>query len=284
MVTDHFTRLAHAFPCQDQTAKKVAKKLWDNFFCVYGFPQRIHSDQGANFESELIAELLTLSGVDKSHTSPYHPMGNGGTERFNRTLGNMLRSLPPRSKQKWPQLIQSMTFVYNCTVHETTGFAPFYLMFGRVPRLPLDLMFKNVLRDVTVCDYDTDVKSLLEDLHCAMVVAQESCTAEQRHQCAQYNKRVKGQSLSVGDRVLLANKGVTGKRKLSDKWKPSVYTVVAMKPALHIYRIRDQDGHERVVHRNLLLQVNFLPLVDTLDSADADVSSCSQCDWSPSYI
>ncbi|KAJ8384800.1 hypothetical protein AAFF_G00197870 [Aldrovandia affinis] len=46
VITDHFTKLAHAFPCQDQTAKKVAKKLWDNFFCVYGFPQRLHSDQG----------------------------------------------------------------------------------------------------------------------------------------------------------------------------------------------------------------------------------------------
>lgn len=132
VVTDHFTRLAHAFPCQDQTAKRVARKLWDNFFCIYGFPQRLHSDQGANFESELIAELLVLSGVDKSHTSPYHPMGNGSTERFNRTLGNMLRSLPPRSKQKWPQMVQTMTFVYNCTVHETTGFAPFYLMFPRL--------------------------------------------------------------------------------------------------------------------------------------------------------
>ncbi|KAJ8349234.1 hypothetical protein AAFF_G00176310 [Aldrovandia affinis] len=88
---------------------------------------------GANFQSELIAELLELAGVGQSRTSPYHPMGNGGTERFNRTLGGMLRSLPPRSKHKWPQMIQTMTFTYNCTQHETTGFAPFYLMFGRVP-------------------------------------------------------------------------------------------------------------------------------------------------------
>lgn len=144
---------------------------------------------------------------------PSHPMGNSSTERFNRTLGNMLRSLPPRSKQKLPQMVQTMTFVYNCTVHETTGFAPFYLMFGRVPRLPVDL-FRNVLHDVTVCDYNVYVKSLLNDLHCAMTLAQKNCTAEQRHQCDQYNKRVKGQSLSLGDQVLLANKGVKGKFKL----------------------------------------------------------------------
>lgn len=46
VVTDHFTKLAHVFPCANQTAKQVAKKLWDNVFCVYGFLERIHSDQG----------------------------------------------------------------------------------------------------------------------------------------------------------------------------------------------------------------------------------------------
>lgn len=106
---DHFTKLAHAFPCQDQTAKSVAKKLWEGFFCIYGFPQHVHSDQGPSFESELVAELLEMGGIVQSHTTPYHPMGNGATERFNRALGNMLRSLTPRSKQKWPQMIQSLT-------------------------------------------------------------------------------------------------------------------------------------------------------------------------------
>lgn len=263
VITDHFTKLAHAFPCQDQTAKRVAKKLWDNFFCVYGFPQRIHSDQGATFESELFAELLELAGIDKSRTTPYHPMGNGGTERFNRTLGSMLRSLPSTSKLRWPQLVQTMTFVYNCTAHETTGFAPFYLMFGRVPRLPVDLMFHSVLRDKSVCDYDQYVKSLIDDLQTAMTLAQQHSILEQKHQSNQYNKRVKGLPLAIGDQVLVANKGCRGKRKLADRWNPVVYTVVASKPSIHVYKIRDRAGNERTVHRNLLLQVNFLPLPET---------------------
>ena len=69
VITDHFTKLAHAFPCANQTAKQVAKKLWDNVFCVYGFPERIHSDQGTHFQSNLIAELLSLAGVAKSRTT-----------------------------------------------------------------------------------------------------------------------------------------------------------------------------------------------------------------------
>ncbi|KAL2092924.1 hypothetical protein ACEWY4_010236 [Coilia grayii] len=86
VVTDHYTKLSHAFCCSDQTAKQMARKLWDNFFCFYGFPERIHSDQGPNFESELIAALLQISGVKKSHTTAYHPMGNGLAERFNRLV------------------------------------------------------------------------------------------------------------------------------------------------------------------------------------------------------
>ena len=126
VMTDHFTRLALAYPCPNQSAKAVARVLWNDFFCTYGFPGCIHSDRGANFESALIAEMLQLAGVSKSRTTPYHPMGNGQCERMNRTLGNMIRSLPPRSKSKWPQMLNSLTFSYNCTFHETTGFPPFF--------------------------------------------------------------------------------------------------------------------------------------------------------------
>lgn len=84
VVTDHFTKMAHAFLCPNQSAKAVAHQLWHNNF-AYGFPKRLHSDQGANFESALIAEFLSVAGVQKSHTTPYHPMGIGSCERMNRT-------------------------------------------------------------------------------------------------------------------------------------------------------------------------------------------------------
>lgn len=275
VVTDHFTKLAHAFPCANQTAKQVAKKLWDNVFCVYGFPERIHSDQGANFESNLIAELLHLAGVAKSRTTAYHPMGNGGTERFNRTLGSMLRTLPLKEKHRWPQQIQTLTFAYNATVHETTGYAPFFLMFGRVPRLPVDLLFKQVLLDSGVVDYDSYAESLLACLRGAMEIAQKHSSAEQQHQAQQYDKRVKGTYLSVGDRVLVANKGERGKRKLADKWEDAVYTVIGANPNIHVYKIQDTAGHTKVVHRNLLLEVNFLPLSGLDECLDADANAQS---------
>ncbi|KAG1950295.1 interleukin-1 receptor accessory protein-like 1-A [Pimephales promelas] len=275
VVTDHFTKLAHAFPCTNQTAKQVAKKLWNNVFCVYGFPERMHSDQGTNFESNLIAELLRLAGVAKSHTTAYHPMGNGGTERFNRTLGNMLRTLPLKEKHLWPQQIQTLTFAYNATIHETTGYAPFFLMFGRVPRLPVDILFKRVLNDPGIIDYDSYAKSLLSCLRSAMEIAQKHSSTQQQHQARQYNKRARGAYLSAGDRVLVANKGERGKRKLVDKWEDGVYTVVGANPNIHVYKIQDAEGHTRVVHRNLLLEVNFLPFSAMDESQDTHANDQS---------
>ena len=135
-------------------------------------PHRIHSDRGANFESALISELLSVAGVQKSHTTPYHPMGNRSCERMNRTLGNMIRAMPPKAKHRWPQMLKSLTFAYNCTAHETTGFAPFLLMFGRIPRLPVDITFGLVLESPEVVVYDQYVQSLRRDLREAMNPAQ----------------------------------------------------------------------------------------------------------------
>ena len=70
VITDHFTRYALAYPSKTQTAQATARILWDNFICHYGFPEKFISDQGRNFESDLIKELCKIAGVQKLHTTP----------------------------------------------------------------------------------------------------------------------------------------------------------------------------------------------------------------------
>ena len=104
----------------------------------YGFPARLHSDQGRNFESSVIKELRSLAGVEKSRTTPYHPMGNGMVERFNQTLLNMLGTLDNHKKENWKSYVAPLVHSYNATKHPSTGYSPYFLMFERHPRLATD--------------------------------------------------------------------------------------------------------------------------------------------------
>ena len=204
-------------------------------------------------------------------------MGNGLAERFNRTLSNMIRTLPPREKKSWPQMLHTLAFMYNCTVHETTGFPPFYLMFGRIPRLPVDVLFKSVLREDGDAAYPKFVDSLHRDLREAMLLVEKNTGREQKHQARIYNRRVKGGQIVCGDRVLLANKGERGRKKLADKWENVVYTVADCDPKTHIFKILNPvTGQTKVVHRNMLLCVNFLPVMAEAEEEGVSLySSCS---------
>ena len=75
VITDHFSRYAQAIPTRNQTARTTARVLYEQFFVHYGFPAKIHSDKGANFESKVIQSLCKISGMKKTRTTPYHPWG-----------------------------------------------------------------------------------------------------------------------------------------------------------------------------------------------------------------
>ena len=141
IITDHFTRYAHAFPSKTQTALATAKLLWNNIFLHYGFPSKIITDQGRNFESELIENLCQVAGVKKLRTSPYHPKTNGQCEHFNSILLNMLGTLTPEQKKDWKSHVPALVHAYNCTKNAATGFSLNYLLFGREPRLPVHVEF-----------------------------------------------------------------------------------------------------------------------------------------------
>ena len=68
----------------------MAGKLTDEFFFRFSPAEQLHSDQGRNFESDVIVEVCRLLGVVKTRTTPYHPQSDGLVERFNRTLLDML--------------------------------------------------------------------------------------------------------------------------------------------------------------------------------------------------
>ncbi len=126
-------------------------------------------------------------------------MDNGACERMNRIMGNMIRGLPATIKHKWPQVHKYLTFAYDFTIHKTTGCAPFVLMFGRAPRLPVDLIFETVLDNPDVVNYDTYIQALRRDMKEAMHVTQASAMKQLKRHADLYNRRIRGGPIDVGD-------------------------------------------------------------------------------------
>ena len=279
VVTDHFTRYAQAYPCKNQTAYTTAKTLWENFITHYGFPDKLISDQGRNFESHLIASLCKLAKVEKVRTTPYHPMGNGQCERFNSTLLNMLGTLPSEAKADWKLHVSSMTHAYNCTANASTGYAPYYLLFGRHPRLPIDVELGIHRGGVGSSSANQYVKRLQKRLHFAHTKARALANKESLRHKKLYDLRARAASLCPNDIVLVKQVAFTGKHKLEDRWEDQEYSVLEQPfPDIPVYKVQNTDsGDIRILHRNLLLPVlssmdtdSGIELGDETDSSDEE--------------
>jgi len=111
VVQDYFSKWPFAVPLSDQTASKIVQALKDQFFTLVWPPQRLHSDQGRNFESQILRELYKAFGVINSCTTPYHPMGDGLVERMNHSILNKLCDLVDREGD-WEEHLQLPLYPY----------------------------------------------------------------------------------------------------------------------------------------------------------------------------
>ena len=264
VITDHFTKYAVAIPTRNQTAQTTAQVFFDNFIMHYGLPARILTDQGRNFEARLLRELCQICGINKTRTTPYHPQGNGMTERFNRTLLMMLRTLEDEKKKNWKVYVPQLVHAYNCTRHHTTGRSPYSLMFGREPRLAVDVFLgleKNDGPEVDYFKYAEDLRSRMLETY---KIVSETTKQVAKKSKQQYDLRVRGTVPEIGDQVLVRLVGLNGKQKLANRWENEPYKIVD-KPdnEMPVYNVQRSNGTgpRRTLHRNMLLPL-ALPVVD----------------------
>ena len=259
VITDHFTKYALAIATKNQTAKTTAEVLHDSFITHFGIPMRIHSDQGACFESDIIKELCKITGMTKSRTTPYHPMGNPIPERFNRTLLNMLGTLEPDKKSDWKKYLPSLTYAYNCTKHETTKVSPHELMFGRKPRLPIDSMFDTPVQEVSNHTTKEYIEGLKKRMKTAQDIAQRVTEEARIKMKTVYDRKARAPKICVGDKVLVKILKFEGKHKIEDRYEDDIYTVVGQ-PNIQIpvFDVRSEDGTEKRLHRNHLFLLGFI--------------------------
>ena len=252
VVSDYFTRWVQAFGIPDQLATTVAHRLTNEIFFRFGLPEQLHSDQGRNFESDVISEICRLLEIVKTRTTPYHPQSDGLVERVNRTLLSMMAMAMATSDHpdQWESHLRSLCMAYNSSVQATTGYTPFYLMFGRQAKVPIDLMYGAPSPSMPVAKYAAQLKEGLEEAY-QQVRHKMGCSLEREKDF--YDKRIHGDPFNKGEYVWLHSPAIPQghSKKLFLPWKGPYRVLKRISEAT--YRIQHLKNNRRVVvHFNRL--------------------------------
>ena len=216
---DFFTKWPLVFPAQDQKSLRIARLLTEQLIPMFGVPEALLSDRGANLLSNLMMDLCASLGICKLNTTSYHPQCNGMVERFNRTLIGMLRAHAAKFGTQWDQYLPGVLWAYRNTPHESTGEKPSFLMYGIDCRSPTEATFlpTDELQPTDVSDYREE---LMLSLTSARSLAQSHIRQAQRRYKTQHDKHIRVTTCQVGDWILIRfPHEESGKnRKLARPW------------------------------------------------------------------
>ena len=249
VMVDMFTKWAEVVPTPDQTAESAVRAIVDRWIASYGVPERLHSDQGAAFESGYFAEFCRQYGITRSRSSPYHAAGNGGVERFNRTLRMLLRTHVIQ-EEEWDHCIPLCLMAYRAAVHETTGFSPYELTHGDQMKLPIDFVCgaaqENPSRPGALY---LRLRERLKRLHGEAVVRTQAARARNERL---FNNRCAGEKYEVDDVVWLYSEVVHGHRKFHKPWTGPYKVLEEHHPNYKIQAYDNPLARLQMVHFNRL--------------------------------
>ena len=215
---DYTTKWPEAFALRNSTAETVVNCLID-LTSRGGVPQDILMDNGTNFVSKVVKQFCQTTGVHQIRTSPYHPETDGMVERFNSTLKRLLRKLTQNDKVEWDKCLPFVLWAYHGTVHATTGFSPYKLLFGREMRMPLDELVrfwkgKEVQNEMEITEH---IEVMRANMEVVRDIAQQNEEREKRAQKHYHDRKVVERKFEVGDFVLVFRP--TQKNKLLNEWQ-----------------------------------------------------------------
>ena len=246
VVQDYFTKWPEAIPIPDQTAARITKEMV-KLFCMYGIPDIVHSDQGRNFESTIFRQTLAAFGTKKSHTTAYHPEGDGMVERLNRSLLQLLRTYAQR-QDDWEKHLPLVLYAYRTSTHSSTGTSPFQLMYGRQPKSCTFSSFTGY----DALQYQETLQAKLAELQ--DLVEAHIVESAKRHKGA-YDQKSAERRFKTGDLVWLS---IPTAGKLDPRWEGKWKVKIMKSPVT----MEITDGKRtKVVHVNRL-QPRIQPSVE----------------------
>ncbi|KAG8184898.1 hypothetical protein JTE90_017753 [Oedothorax gibbosus] len=268
------SKYPEAIPVPDIRSVTVVEALL-NVFSRMGFPRELQVDQGTSFTSVLTSEFFDRFGIKVRHSSVYHPQSNP-VERFHRSLKRLLRSLCLEAGHEWEKHLPSALMALRTVTHESTGFSPAELVFGKNLRTPETLIYEQWLEpeedNEPVTEY---VFELINRLKRCQDLAIAKLTDSQAKNKARYDKNAIKREFREGDLVLVL---ATGKKsKMAVQWMgPGVirkkvsdtnYVVERNGKADHIYHVNMlKPYYKRPEHVNLLVSEGEMKF-----SADQDL-------------
>lgn len=273
VVVDYASRYPEAVPMKSIEAERVAEELV-NIYTRLGFPREVLTDQGSQFTANVMKEVTRLLSIQRLVTSPYNPKCNGLVERFNGTLKMMLKKMCDEKPKDWDRYIGPLLFAYRETPQESTGFAPFELLFGRTVRGPMQILKELWTKEIehpetkSTYQYVLDLRDRLEDT-CKMA-REHLGRAKVKHKMY-YDRKTRPRQYDVGDEVLLLLP--TDNNKLLMQWK-GPYKIVQKQSRMD-YTI-DLGNRQKTFHINLLKRyIRRKEVLDT-DQVNAVTDSLTQ--------
>ena len=251
LMIDQFTKWVEIHAIPEQTAEQTARIAVDQFFTRFGAPLQIHTDQGKNFDGQVMKALCHLYRIAKTRTTPYHPSGNGQAERYNRLLLQMIRCFRRAREKTWDEDLQLLAGAIRAMKNRSTGFSANMLMLGSETTQPIDVLFGAALRkdeDVSPGDYVKQLRKRLREVHS---LATHKLRSQMQYQKRTYDLKLQENHYEVGDFVFRCNKAskVGSSRKLNPIWIGPLLITEVINPVL--YRVRDRK-REYVLHHDLL--------------------------------
>ncbi|CAG2247528.1 unnamed protein product [Mytilus edulis] len=199
VVQDYFTKWTEVYPVVRHNALTVADKLATQFFCRFGLPSQIHSDQGREFESDLFANLCSLFGIEKTRTCPYRPQSDGLVERMNRTLKQMLSIFANLNRNDWDDHIPYLLMAFRATIQDSIGVSPHKMMFGRDMQCPIDIIAGVPTQNKSETCPVQYIEWLKYTLDLTYSFANENLKKAANRQKKHYDRGVKPRSFSEGE-------------------------------------------------------------------------------------
>ena len=199
------------FACKTQGAAETAACMVQ-YFLRHGVPSCIISDLGTSWVNSVFAELMKFEDMKIAHitTSAYHPNSNSLVELQNRSLIRHLRA-HCEDKSKFADFLPTIASAVNATVQTTTGFSPYFTVFGKSYTAAIDTRMNASEATSIRSTCPKGLEQVAEKLKVFREIVQQSTIDTKQRDSERRNKKATKTTFREGERVYLAARFVDRK-------------------------------------------------------------------------